>query len=154
MNWYAIYTKPRWEKKVLSLLLQQNVEVYLPTRKVKKQYTDRKKIVEEIVLPSYLFIHIAENQIPEMKYVNGFVRFIYFDKKLAIIKNQEIETLKKILQQDGTIQIENLDRKIGDKVTLENHPFKGQIATVAKINKKYIELILDSLQIKLTLKTQ
>ncbi|MGN6401535.1 MAG: transcription termination/antitermination NusG family protein, partial [Flavisolibacter sp.] len=29
-KWYAIYTRPRWEKKVNSLLVQKKIESYCP----------------------------------------------------------------------------------------------------------------------------
>ena len=43
LHWYAVYTKPRWEKKVASLLDVKGVENYCPVNKVVKQWSDRKK---------------------------------------------------------------------------------------------------------------
>ncbi|RYZ19047.1 MAG: antitermination protein NusG, partial [Chitinophagaceae bacterium] len=34
--WYAIYTKPRWEKKVAELLTRKGIENYCPLNKVVK----------------------------------------------------------------------------------------------------------------------
>ena len=46
MHWYAIQTKPRWEKKVVTLLNEKAIENYCPLNKVLHQWSDRKKIVE------------------------------------------------------------------------------------------------------------
>ena len=45
-NWYALYTKPRFEKKVSSLLFENNFNCYLPLVSTIKQWSDRKKKVE------------------------------------------------------------------------------------------------------------
>jgi transcriptional antiterminator RfaH len=151
MNWYAIYTKPRWEKKVLTLLEKNNVEAYIPTREILKQYTDRRKKVIEIVLPSYVFVKINENQKELVRYTSGVVNFVYWLGKPAVIRSSEIEALRKFLGREGELHISTIENKIGDKIELDQHPFKGKIATITKINKNTTELILDSLQIKLTI---
>jgi transcription antitermination factor NusG len=153
MNWYALYTKPRWEKKVLALLTKQHIEAYLPTKNVLKQYSDRRKKVDELILPSYIFVHIAEAQKPEVRYTSGIVNFVYWLGQPAIIRDKEIELLKEFLALDGIVYLEKIERQIGDQVQLKAGAFKGQLATITKINKNITELILDSLQIKLTLRT-
>jgi hypothetical protein len=44
-RWYALYTKPRNEKKVYSRLVEKGVEAFLPLQKRLKQWSDRKKLV-------------------------------------------------------------------------------------------------------------
>ncbi len=43
MNWYALYTKPRNEKKVEEQLLKMGLEAFCPKVTVVKQWSDRKK---------------------------------------------------------------------------------------------------------------
>ena len=57
-NWYALYTKPRSEKKVLDRLLEQEIEAYLPLQKKLRQWKDRKKWVEVPLINSYIFVKI------------------------------------------------------------------------------------------------
>ncbi|MEY3791988.1 MAG: hypothetical protein RLZ31_269 [Pseudomonadota bacterium] len=45
--WHVIYTKSKWEKKVDSLLLQRGFESWCPVQKKERQWSDRKKIIEE-----------------------------------------------------------------------------------------------------------
>jgi hypothetical protein len=42
-NWFVIYTRARWEKKVDQLLKQQGINSYCPMRTVENQWADRKK---------------------------------------------------------------------------------------------------------------
>ncbi|MCB0716695.1 MAG: antitermination protein NusG, partial [Chitinophagaceae bacterium] len=44
-KWLAIYTRPRWEKKVNKLLLEKKVECYCPLNKVTRKWSDRYKVV-------------------------------------------------------------------------------------------------------------
>ena len=57
-KWYALYTKPRWEKKIDASLIKKNIESWCPLQKMEKQWTDRKKIIEEPLFKSYIFVHI------------------------------------------------------------------------------------------------
>ncbi len=55
-HWYAIYTKPRWEKKVHHLLSEKGLEAYCPLNKVTRKWSDRMKTVEEPLFKSYVFV--------------------------------------------------------------------------------------------------
>ena len=61
-KWYAVYTKPRWEKKVNSLLLQKGIEVYCPLNKVRRKWSDRIKTIEEPLFKSYVFVKIKDEE--------------------------------------------------------------------------------------------
>ena len=56
-RWYAVYVKSRYEKKTSKLLEDRNIETYLPLIGRLKQWSDRKKTVEEPLFKSYLFVH-------------------------------------------------------------------------------------------------
>ena len=47
LHWYALYVKSRSEKKVLSQLEDMGLEAFLPLVTRIKQWSDRKKKVEE-----------------------------------------------------------------------------------------------------------
>ena len=77
LYWFAVYTKPRWEKKVARLLDEQGIENYCPLNKVVKQWSDRKKVVLEPLFKSYVFVRVAEEQKWELKKINGILNFIF-----------------------------------------------------------------------------
>ena len=55
-TWYALYTKSRNEKKAHSALVSSGIDSFLPLIKNLKQWSDRKKWVEEPLFRSYLFV--------------------------------------------------------------------------------------------------
>ena len=57
-NWFALYTKPRSEKKLSNLFKKFNIEYYLPTISIKKKWSDRFKTIETPLFTSYIFVRI------------------------------------------------------------------------------------------------
>ena len=78
MNWYALYTKTKKEKKVEEQLLKMGVETFCPKISVVKQWSDRKKRVSQPLIPSYVFVKIKEQDRELVFNVPGVVRYLFF----------------------------------------------------------------------------
>jgi len=72
-KWYAVYTKSRTEKKLTGRLNEKGIESYLPLRKTLKQWSDRKKIVEEPLISSYVFVNIQNSRYYDVLNTQGAV---------------------------------------------------------------------------------
>jgi transcriptional antiterminator RfaH len=150
MNWYAIYTKPRNEKKVTETLNSMGIEAYCPMVTSIKQWSDRKKKVTAPVLPSYVFVKIEEQKRNEVFQVAGIVRYVYWLGKPAIIRPIEIEALQHSLAQDFK-SIITTDFQKGDTMKIPSGPFKGYEGVIKQISPTKMQLILDSLGVIITL---
>ena len=150
MNWYALYTKPRNEKKVEEQLHKMGLEVFCPKVSVVKQWSDRKKKVSQSLIPSYVFIKIKEQERDLVFSVSGVVRYLFFLGKPAIIKESEINAMKETLNHDFK-EVGVMDLEKGQKFTIEEGNFKGQEATFLEQKGNKIILRLESLGIKLIL---
>lgn len=117
-HWLAAYTKPRNEKKVYERLVDAGVEVYLPLQVRMKQWSDRKKKVEEPLLRSYIFVKITEKDYYRVINIPGLVRYVMFDGKAAPIPDNQIDILKMLLGQK--LEIETVEENIqpGDPVEI------------------------------------
>lgn len=149
MPWYALYTKPRCEKKVDELLKQRGIESYCPLNRVVKQWSDRKKKVEIPLFTSYVFVKIPEAEQVKVRMINGVVNFVYWLSKPAIIRDVEMEALRNFVEHHANIKVEGTGFKEGDNIEIGTGAFKGHKAIVNKVNKNKLELILESLQLKL-----
>ena len=69
-RWHVIYTKSKWEKKVEGLLLKANIESWCPVQKKERQWSDRKKIIEEPLFRSYVFVKIDKDNVSLLICVN------------------------------------------------------------------------------------
>jgi transcription antitermination factor NusG len=103
--WHAVYTKPRWEKKVAALLEAKGIEYYCPLNKVVKQWSDRKKTVLEPLFKSYVFVQVAEEKKWELLNIAGIINYVTWLGKPAKIKDSEIETIRKFLKEFESIEV-------------------------------------------------
>lgn len=150
MNWYAIYTKPRNEKKVTERLIALGIEAYCPMVTSVKQWSDRKKKVTSPVLPSYVFVQLEAANRNAVFQVAGVVRYVFWLGQPAIIRAVEIAALKECLSQDyATVVQTTLQR--GDKLIVPSGPFKGHEGVIKSLTNSKIQLVLESLGILLTL---
>jgi transcription elongation factor/antiterminator RfaH len=109
-HWYAVYTRPRNEKKVYSRLVEKGIETFLPLQKKLKQWSDRKKMVDEPLFRSYIFVHIDQKQYYDVLNTMGVVRYITFEGKAVPIPDRQIDQIKQLLVQD--IEIEAVEGQI------------------------------------------
>lgn len=153
-KWYPIYTRSRAEKRTQEALAKKNITTYLPLIKVEKKWSDRKKIINEPLLKSYLFIYISAKEYTEVLMTYGVSRFIYFSGKIATIADQQIQDLKLLLANEAELEVVNHDINPGEKVLIKAGPFKGIIAELVSLkNRKCIILRLQSLGHSIEIKT-
>jgi transcription antitermination factor NusG len=144
-NWYAVYTKPRWEKKVNELLLKAGVEAYCPLNKVRKKWSDRIKWVEEPLFKSYVFVKIAEEEQTAVRMVNGIVNFVYWLGRPAIIQDKEIAIIRKFLNEYTEVRAEPLDLRIDAKIRINRGVLMDKEAKVVEVMNKKVRVVIESI---------
>ena len=112
MAWRVIYTKPRNEKKVFERLTAQGIDCYCPCQKTLKKWSDRKKWVEEPVFRSYMFVNDPSSYDVDLTILQtaGVVRFLYWLGKPAIVRDEEIEIIKKFLGEYQGVEILSFEK--------------------------------------------
>ena len=143
--WYAVYTKPKWEKKVAELLTRKGIENYCPLNKVMKQWHDRKKLVEEPLFTSYVFVCISSAHLAEVKKTDGIINFVYWLGKPAVVRADEISTIKNFLSSYRDVQLEKTRIKPEDAIQIINGPLMNREGKVLEVYQKTIKVILPSL---------
>jgi transcription antitermination factor NusG len=144
-KWFAIYTRPRWEKKVHKLLQQKGIESYCPLNKVHRKWSDRIKLVEEPLFKSYVFLHISEDMRTEVRMTNGVVNFVYWNGKPAIIREKEIEMIKRFLDEHHDVSVVKMEMKPEDKVMVTAGPLMHQEGKVLEARNKTVKVLIESL---------
>jgi transcription antitermination factor NusG len=150
MPWFAIYTRPKNEKKVVAGLEKIGIEVYCPMVKQVKQWSDRKKKVEVPLINSYVFVNIEESARNIVFEIPGVVRYLFWLGKPAVIQEQEIEVLKESLKGIlSTVEVNGIQP--GDNLTISNGPFQGKEGVVSQVEKNNIRLVLKELGVVITI---
>ena len=92
-----------------SLLDDKGIEHYCPLNKVTRQWSDRKKVVMEPLFKGYVFVQVAEDKKWDLMNVNGIVNYVYWLGKPARIRDEEIDTIRKFLNEfEGVEVVEGL----------------------------------------------
>jgi transcription antitermination factor NusG len=146
-KWFAIYTKPRWEKKIDTVLMRKGIESWCPLQKVERQWSDRKKIVEEPLFKSYVFVKIDETEKSKVLMTDGALNFVYYLGKPAVIKDEEVNSIKSYLaEKEARISIisdEGFNN--GDLIKVNYGVFMDKEGTVIRGGKKKVYVQLQSL---------
>ncbi len=151
-NWHAIYTKPRWEKRLLKEYCSMGIEAYLPMVIKTQQWSDRKKKVQMPLIPSYIFVKTDYRGFYEAVKTLGAVSGIMYNKYPAIIDESQIKSLKIILDNIDVNNDINMERYIpGVKVKVVQGQFEGSEGELVYIkNKNYLHINLDLLNMNVS----
>jgi transcription antitermination factor NusG len=146
-KWYALYTKPRWEKKIDGRLVKKGIESWCPLQKIEKQWSDRKKIIEEPLFKSYIFVRIDPSEKTDVLMTDGILNFVHYLKKPAVIKDSEVETIKSYLsEKDAKISVISEEGYLKEtKIRVNHGVFMGNEGTVLRGGKKKVYVKLESL---------
>ena len=144
-KWFAIYTRPRWEKKVNLLLQEKGVESYCPLNKVARKWSDRVKTIEEPLFKSYVFVKVNDEEKTTVRMTTGVMNFVYWNKKPAIIKEKEILTIKRFLDEYRDVHVYPIDLKLNDRVRVTSGSFMDHEGKVLGLRHKIVKVAIDSL---------
>jgi transcription antitermination factor NusG len=149
-KWYAVYTRSRMERKVADQLNKINIENYCPLNKVLKQWSDRKKLVEEPLFTSYVFVKVSQKQMNSIRLVYGVVNFVCWLGKPAVILASEIELIKKFLSEHNNVKLERVILNINDRVKIIQGPFMEMEGSVVALKKRKVKVLIPSLRYIMT----
>ena len=144
-KWLAVYTKPRWEKKVAKLLTQKGIESYCPLNKVRRKWSDRVKLVEEPLFKSYVFVRIADEDRTGVRMTDGVINFVYWDGKPAIVKDREIQLIQRFLDEHENVQLVQMNIQPGQQVRIIAGPLMDRDGKVLEVKNKVARVQIESL---------
>ena len=151
MNWYVLHTRPRSEKKVEEKLLSLGINAYCPTRPEIKLWSDRKKRVDVPILPSMVLVFIDDKEINRVFESSGVVRYMFWLGKRAIVRQKEVDILKKYLNGNYNLINSNTSNiKVGDNFSLST--FNNEEGIVDRISNNNIWIYLKSIGYSVKLK--
>ncbi|MBL7739749.1 MAG: UpxY family transcription antiterminator [Chitinophagaceae bacterium] len=144
-KWLAIYSRPRWEKKVNQVLLEKGFECYCPLNKVRRKWSDRMKVVEEPLFKSYVFVKVNEEDRTEVRMTPGVINFVYWEGKPAVIKEKEINAIKRFLNEYENVEVQPMNIEVHQRVKITTGPLMDQEGEVLSLQRKMVKVAIDSL---------
>jgi transcription antitermination factor NusG len=149
-HWYAVYTRPRWEKKVTRVLDEKGIEAYCPLNKVYRQWSDRRKLVHEPLFKGYVFVHLDDQHKWDVKKIDGILNFVYWNGKPAVVRDEEIETIKKFLSEFSDVEVEDLKLAIRTPVRIKHGILMNYQGIVIEVMGNKARVKIESMGIQLS----
>ncbi len=137
-QWYVVYVKSRAEKKVLQNLASKNIEAWLPVQNKLRQWSDRKKLVEMPFFPGYIFVRVNRKDYDPVLATEHVVGYITIEGKAVPVRDEDIRSLKQILQQDLIkVELTRDDLTPGEQVEIISGPLVGVRGELVQLKGKH-----------------
>jgi len=140
-RWYVLYTRCHHEIKAFEYLVRNNIEAYLPMHPVVRQWTDRKKTIDEPLFPCYLFVRVSSREYDKALQSSSIARYITIEGHPCPVPDSQIEAIKTILARKVPFEVLNDHFEPGEQVVIQSGPLAGLQAEVVERKGKR-ELIL------------
>lgn len=97
-DWYTVYIHSRHEKKVARQLEERGIEHFLPVYYSTRQWRDRRKELDMVLFPGYVFVRLDLTYKLRVLQLPGVVRFVSFNGQPAPLHAPDIDGLRNALQ--------------------------------------------------------
>lgn len=145
-KWLAVYSRPRWEKKVDQLLSEKGLESYCPLNKVRRKWSDRVKVVEEPLFKSYVFVKVNDEDRTSVRMTPGVINFVYWEGKPALIKEKEINAIRRFLNEYENVELRPMKNiEVHQRVKITAGPLMDHEGEVVSLERKMVKVAIDSL---------
>jgi transcriptional antiterminator RfaH len=147
-GWYIIYTMPRHEKKVHTRLVEMKINSFLPTRKVLRTWHDRKKMIDNPLFPSYVFIYLTDQKnFYDVMETDGYLYYVKSGREIARVNDSIINSIRMIVDMAKELEISS-DRFLpGRKLVISDGPLAGLYGEVIQsIGKQKLLVRIELLQ--------
>lgn len=149
-HWYALYVRPRTEKKVAERLSQRGLQPYCPVQTVLRQWSDRKKKVSEPLFKSYVFVRCDAHTRLEVLQTPGVMAFVHWLGRPAVIRDEEIEAIKVFLEEYEAISlVAHASYRAGQEVEVKYGPMMGNHGKVIRQTRHKVALRIEQLGLDL-----
>ncbi len=144
-HWYIVYTKPKCEKKVAALLTKKKIENFCPVNCKQIKSIRRTKVIYDPLFDSYVFVNLAETNINLLSQVDNVLSVLYWKGQAAIIKEEEIDALRKFTNDHHDIKLVRTEVNMNDVVRVVDGPSYSIDGKVLTLKNKTMKVNLPSL---------
>ena len=154
-TWFAVQTRYRFEKTVVSQLHQKNCEVYLPLLTEHHRWSDRQKVVTVPLFPGYAFVHIDRSRESRQSVLQtvGLIGFVSFRGMVVPVPSKQIADLQLLLQQKGLFSLHPFVHT-GQRVRIRGGCLHGLEGVLLQQENGKLLISIESIQRSLAIEIQ
>ena len=127
LHWFVGCVRSCQEKNVAEALRRRSVEHYLPVRREVHRWSDRRKVVECLVLPRYVFIRCSEAERKALLAAESrIMRFLSSEGVPSVVRDEEMEAFRMMVEKgSGAVRVSERPLSAGDRVRVLSGPLAG-----------------------------
>ncbi len=140
----AAYTRPKHESRVREYCQEREIETFLPTYRSWRHWSDRRKLLDLPLFPSYLFMRVSEEQRRRAVQAPGFLWFIHQQGRPVPVNEAELAAVRQLLVSG--LQYDPLPgAQLGDEIEIVRGPLQGQIGRLVRKQQNAIALLVTAI---------
>jgi transcription antitermination factor NusG len=135
LSWFAVQTRPRFEKKVTAELQEKGIQTFLPLNSAVHHWSDRRRLIHLPLFPGYIFVRTSHTPVARVSVLrtSGVTSFVGVKGMGIPIPDCEIEAVQAILQE--RVSFESVPYlKIGQRVRVRGGCLDGLTGTLVSVN--------------------
>ena len=129
--WVALVVRPRTERRVQKGLANMGLETFVAWHGVRRRWADRIQILEQNLIPGYVFCHSTFSERLAVLHQTGVERVVSFNRSPALIPDAEIAALKHAVRSQLPLGPWPY-LKAGQRVRIEKGVLAGMEGTLAR----------------------
>lgn len=147
--WLAVYVKVHQEQKMSERLCMRGIENFVPIQQEYRQWNDRIKLINRVVLPMIVFVHVTPAQRRQVLQMPSAVRYLVAcgEHSPAVIPDEQMDKFRFMLDYSPeAVNVISIPIKRGEKVRIVKGPLAGMTGEIVTIgSEKRIGVCLDAL---------
>jgi transcription antitermination factor NusG len=144
-KWFAVCTRTAWGKRVTESLAKRRIEHYWPVNRIQKDFSERRKAICEPLFTSFVFVNLNEEDKQAVIQIPGVINFVYWLGQPAVIRNEEIVTIRQFLNEYPQARIEKTQVDLSDKVRFIGGPLITRKGNLLEVKNYDVKVVLPSL---------
>lgn len=138
-RWYVALVRMHHEKKLAEYLFKMGIETFVPVQKDVHQWSDRRKVVDTVLLPMMVFVHADPKERMEVLSFSTVSRYMVLrgESTPAVIPDEQMARFRFMLDySDETVCMNNAPLARGEKVRVIKGPLRGLVGELVTIGGK------------------
>ena len=138
-QWLVAYVQSCLEKKTAQRLAAMGIECYLPVQSEIRQWSDRRKRVDRLVIPMMIFVHVTPQERPLPLSLQAVSRYMVLrgESTPAVIPDEQMDRFRFMLDYSPeAVEMCSAPLAPGDAVKVRKGPLAGLEGELITVNGK------------------
>ena len=138
-RWLVAFVRVCHEKKTSERLSKMGIENFLPIQREVHQWSDRRKVVDRVILPMMIFVYVDRHEQKQVLTLAAISRYMVLrgESTPAVIPDRQMSRFKFMLDySDETISMNTSPLAPGERIRVIKGPLTGLEGELVNVNGK------------------